>query len=377
MRTVRRGLSAFLAVLALGLSAGGVAAQPADPLTRQELKTQEMQKYVADVLRYAEDLARQGRGAEALKEVQKAADVVKGFPDLADSKRNQMVINLAQAERKYDNELRNPRTVPTPVVRQQPPQIDHKAAYDQASKTLQSRGAMVVDARGLRDEQARRYIGVMTDIDRANLPPLGDYELPADWAERSKRRIASANPMSERERAILKTLNKTLSVEFKGDKFEDVINYLQKATDQPIIVDRAAMQEANVTYDGTTVNLKMTSTTRSVLKKMLAEVGLTYVIKDETIYVTTPARAKDLMTIRTYYVGDLISGDPRFGLVGSRLQMNQQVNQLLVLIQQTVDPDSWEYRNGPGAITFDPVTMTFVVRQSAEVHYMLGVGMRR
>ena len=60
-----------------------------------------------------------------------------------------------------------------------------------------------------------------------------------------------------------------------------------------------------------------------------------------------------------------------------KAQQSQQVNQLLILIQQTVDPDSWEFKNGPGSIYFDPVTMTFVVRQTAEVHFLLGVGMRR
>jgi hypothetical protein len=39
---------------------------------------------------------------------------------------------------------------------------------------------------------------------------------------------------------------------------------------------------------------------------------------------------------------------------------------------QGIDPDSWSGRGGPGTITFDPVRMVLIIKQSAEMHYMLG-----
>jgi hypothetical protein len=382
MRTVTRGLAMLLAVSAVGLLAGVASAQKSDILEdaklRQELATQKMQKYVDEVIGYANKLADAGRKAEAIQAIQQATAVVKDSSDLQQDKRDKMLRSLAFLEKQFDTELKNPVVKnPNPPVRQ-PIVVDRKAAYDQAGKTLSVRGTTLVDIRGMRDEHARRYLGVMSDIDKSNLPPIGDYELPSDWKERSERRLKSANPMTERERAILKQLNTTISVDFKNEKFQDVIDYLQKITGQPIVVDAQAMREANVTYEGSTVNVKIGASTRSVLKKTLAELGLTYVVKDETIFVTTPARAREMMTTRSYYVGDLVGSiDRRFSPVYNQLQMMQQVNQMLVLIQTTVDPDSWEYKGGPGSIYFDPVTMTFVVRQSAEVHFLLGVGMRR
>ena len=56
--------------------------------------------------------------------------------------------------------------------------------------------------------------------------------------------------------------------------------------------------------------------------------------------------------------------------------MIQQVNQLAIMIQQSYDPNSWQNNGGPGSITFDPISMSFVIRQTAEMHFLLGVGMR-
>jgi len=373
MRTVIRILSALLAV---GLLVGAVAAQQSDLLKdarqRQELEAQRVQKYVDEVIEYGNTLARQGRTAEAIKVIRTARDVVRNNTDLPEAKRDRMVSSLDGLEKKFDIELKTPVVRNLPVQR---PMTDdqRKAAYDQATRTMSVRGVSLVDARNLNDEKASRYLGVMRDIDRASLPPIGDYEFPKDWAERSKRRLASANPMTDRERDLLKALNSPIEVEFKEERFQDVIKYLEKATGQPIVVDEAALKEANVTYEGSIVNYtKRRSAYRSVLKKVLGDLGLTYIVKDETIFVTTPARARDTMSIRTYYVGDLISTPS-----GNPYLMMQQVNQILVLIQQTIDPESWEVRGGAGSIYFEPVTMTFVVRQSAEVHFLMGVGLRR
>src|SRR5207244_8352565 len=47
---------------------------------------------------------------------------------------------------------------------------------------------------------------------------------------------------------------------------------------------------------------------RNVLRKIFNELGLTYIIKDEMIQVVTASRAKDMMVVRRYYVGDLLAG---------------------------------------------------------------------
>jgi hypothetical protein len=47
------------------------------------------------------------------------------------------------------------------------------------------------------------------------------------------------------------------------------------------------------------------------------------------------------------------------------------------MIISTVDPASWQgvSERGYGTISYDPATMSLVVRQTAEMHYMLGGGL--
>ena len=102
-------------------------------------------------------------------------------------------------------------------------------------------------------------------------------------------------------------------------------------------------------------------------------------VKNETIFVTTPERAKEMVTTRTYYIGDLAGVvDIRYGPVLGRIQMIQNINQIIVLIYQTIDPQSWKVNNpsAQGSILFDPVSMRIVVTNNAEVHLMLGGAFR-
>ena len=54
--------------------------------------------------------------------------------------------------------------------------------------------------------------------------------------------------------------------------------------------------------------------------------------------------------------------------------MAQSVSLLIQTIVGTVEPDSWQVNNpeAKGTIYFDPRTLNLIVKQSAEVHYVLG-----
>ncbi len=59
--------------------------------------------------------------------------------------------------------------------------------------------------------------------------------------------------------------------------------------------------------------------------------------------------------------------------------MAQTIQLIMQTIVQNVEPSSWQVNNpdAGGTITFDPVRMAIVVKQTAEMHLMLGVSMRR
>ena len=97
--------------------------------------------------------------------------------------------------------------------------------------------------------------------------------------------------------------------------FGGMIDYFQKKMGQTIILDKPSLDDLNINSEATKVSLHLDKvSTRTALKKMLADLGLTYIVKDEAIFVTTPVKARDSMTTRTYYIGDLAPQyDLRFG----------------------------------------------------------------
>jgi hypothetical protein len=248
-----------------------------------------------------------------------------------------------------------------------------------AARTM-SMNERLNESRRLQAEGEHRRMLVYQDVDRSAMLPIGDVEFPKDWAAKTKMRKARQNPLTEKEKAILEALNRPITFEAKDIKFEEVIDQLQKLLGQPIQVDQEALDAAMIKYDTpVSVRAKQPRAARTVLRQVLGPLELTYVVKNETIFVTTKERAKQMMTVRAYYIGDLLGTiDIRLPPALNQLQMAQYVAYLMDIIQRTVDPESWASngRDGQGTIAFDPLTMSLVIRQSAEVHSMLGGSFR-
>lgn len=404
------------AVLSLALfCAGPLVAQPdllEQAKLRQQVEAQRVEQLVADADKNATAVGRTDPG-RAVAILQAALDTLEADTSLPEAKKATLKRKVEIGLRAYQGRATDlTRPVAPPLVadpRRQPEDRDTTQIQRQMQEIRDLRAAgKTFDANRLQDDLRRRYPdnptialagtiasrnqaladarqydnqrdnawgAIQRDIERASTPEARDYNLPSNWVELSKRR-SQATQLTKTERAILEALNTPVSVDFNGEKFDEVIKYLEKVMKQPIIVPQAVLAEVQVTSD-TPVKLKTDRVSmRTVLKKLLAEVGLAYVIKDQTIQVMTTRGAAETMSTRTYYVGDLVTVvDLRFGPIANQFQMIENVNRLMALVVQSVDPNSW-WPNGGGRISFDPVTMSIVVRQSAEVHMMLGVGLR-
>jgi hypothetical protein len=253
-----------------------------------------------------------------------------------------------------------------------------------------------VDAgRRLQKERERGMVGGLVDVDRSATPPGGDLEFPKDWKQRTKDR-STAVKLTEKEKAILTALNSTLTVNFKNSRLEDVLEYLRTITGLTIILDQEAMREAEVSYDSPVTMSAKGVTVRTVLRKVLNDLGLAYVIRNEVIEATSAQKAKELMVVRRYYVGDLLAGvgvldtTPAWPLFQARpqvvapavaqfqaAQLTQSVKQIIEMIETSVDPQSWRTNGGSGTIFFHAPSMSLVIKQSAEVHARLGTGLAK
>lgn len=227
----------------------------------------------------------------------------------------------------------------------------------------------VAENRQLQSERERRTQDALREVDRTALAPRNDFELPKDWKARVQNRRGSNDiPLTAKERTILRALDATLSVSFKNSRFEDVIDYLQTVTGLPTVVHKIALDEVGVSYD-TPVTLRVKGVTvRTLLRKILGDLGLAYVIRDEAVQVVTVQQAREQQVVRVHYIGDL--------LFGGELARHIQAAQLINVITSTVEPQSWQVNGGTGKIFYDDLRRSLVIKQSAELQPVLSGGLR-
>jgi hypothetical protein len=115
---------------------------------------------------------------------------------------------------------------------------------------------------------------------------------------------------------IKAALNDPTAMEFSDTPLCDVIEYLkdyhhQKHSAFEIVLDTKALNELGVTSDTPiTKNLKGI-TLRSALRLMLRDLGLTFVIRDEVLLITSPDEAAKPLFKRVYDVADLVPPEER------------------------------------------------------------------
>ncbi len=253
-----------------------------------------------------------------------------------------------------------------------------------AAGQITSRGNALRQYRLVKAEKENGWTLALMDVDRSSvLPKDPDYNFPSPekWREITKMRTKSR--ATEREKAILKALESPVSVKFEGSTLESVIDYLQTLTGVTIVLDKSTLEAVGASYDTPiSVNLRKVSL-RTALRKVLGEIpggNLSYIVEQETVHVVTSEEAKKKLTVRTYYLGDMAAvSDFQFAPAFSQAAMAKNVGNLIGMIVGTIEPDSWKVNNpeANGTIMFDPRTLTLIVKQSAEVHYMLGGGFGR
>ena len=312
------------------------------------------------------------RGEPKVSQVEAKAAAERQAADQEKVNRTMQAIQVLQREGKTAEASR----LADDLVRQYPNQL-----ATQASNRITSATDVLAAARGMRGDAAGRQVATLVGVDRSALPPRGDVDFPADWKERVAKRTSIAGPqLTATEKAVMKGLATPISVNFKETRFEDMIQKISDDIGQPIVVDKTSLQEAQVTSDSPT-SLTLKASGRTILRKVLGDLGLTYIVKNETIQVITPERAAREMTVKTYYVGDLLQGGMfaqsgvRFNPWLDQLQAMQNIMSIIQMVE-TIEPGTWSKHGGPGTITFHAPSMSLVVKQTAELHNLLGGSLR-
>ena len=207
----------------------------------------------------------------------------------------------------------------------------------------------------LRATRSDMMLALQRDILKASIPVTGDVSFPDDWVEKSKRRTAGAK-VSEEDRKIMNTMSSPLTFSLKNEPFQSFLDIMEKQFGSPLVIDQQALQLMNITTETPiTVNSRGWST-RTILRKVLSDLGLSYVIKEKTIHITSPDRAKETMTTRAYPIGDII-GNMNMNMPGNYNQavFVQNVQNIMNSIM-ALDPKSWQ-PEGAGSVSYTHLTL--------------------
>ncbi|HZZ74019.1 MAG TPA: hypothetical protein VFE24_17330 [Pirellulales bacterium] len=166
----------------------------------------------------------------------------------------------------------------------------------------------------IRDASIRGYMDEMAAVERSHIPFRDDvpivYPSAQAWRELTEaRKQYQAVDVKERgpaEKKILDELDKPSAVEFIDTPLKDVTDFIGQRHGINIQFDDKAMKDGGIGTDTPiNVNLKGISL-RSILRLVLHPLGLTYVIKDEVLLITTQEAANTMLVTKVYPVADLV-----------------------------------------------------------------------
>jgi hypothetical protein len=238
-------------------------------------------------------------------------------------------------------------------------------------------GKNITESRLMSRMQSERVLLAQNSVIRSSMPPKGDIEFPADWKERTKNRSTEVQ-LTAKEKKVIESLDRPVTLAIKDQPLEYALQELSNQMGQPIAIDTKSLTDQGTDLKRLTSAEMKGVSARTALRQLLGGVGLTFVVKEETIQVMTVDRARDTLVTRVYYLGDLVQGVGPFGGAlrwGPFLDYQQTVANVEVLIdsiKSSVDPESWRGKGGAGTITFHFPSMSLVVRASSEVHASLG-----
>ncbi len=199
--------------------------------------------------------------------------------------------------------------------------VAEEAVNLQPGKSVATAAQVVSEASGqlytaffMRTLRADRFLETLEQVERSHVPfpdePPIRWPRPEVWKALTERRKQYASvdlhKATTAERRITAALDDQTTINFADTPLTDVVDFLSRTHEIPIILDTVAIEEAGLLVDEP-VNLTLAGVTlQSALKIMLSEFELTYVIEDEVMKVTTVEVANEKLSTRVYPVGDLV-----------------------------------------------------------------------
>lgn len=168
----------------------------------------------------------------------------------------------------------------------------------------------------LRSLRADRFLETLYQVELSHVPFPDEPPIlwpPAEvWKALSERRkkwasvdLRKYSPAEEKIQAALID-PQGVEIEFIDTPLKDAMEFLADAHDITILIDEPALVEEGIAIDEPINRTLSGITLRSALKIILEPLGLTYVIEDEVMKITSILASEDILSTRVYPVGDLV-----------------------------------------------------------------------
>lgn len=202
-------------------------------------------------------------------------------------------------------------------------------------------------------------------VDAEKPKPTTNSKSAAAIADLPSGRTFPVLDRSNIEIRIHEVLAEPAEIDYVDTSLGDMARDLSTRYHIPVGVDHAAL-----TIDGKGSETRLTLSSkgvslRSTLRRLLVEQGLTYVIENETLLITTTTAAETRTPTRFYQVHDLVL------FPTERTLANPGLDPLLDLVTSTIEPETWREAGGTQGdlqAFVGPGIIGIVVTQTAEVH---------
>jgi hypothetical protein len=166
----------------------------------------------------------------------------------------------------------------------------------------------------LRALRADKFLEVLYQVELSHVPFPDEPPVlwpPAEvWKALTERRRKWASvdlhKNSLAEQRIQTALADTTEIAFVDTPLSEVMSFLSDLHNITIILDETALMEEGVATDQPISRELAGISLRSALKIILEPHGLTYIIEDEVMKITTQVKADEKLSTRVYPVGDLV-----------------------------------------------------------------------
>jgi hypothetical protein len=117
------------------------------------------------------------------------------------------------------------------------------------------------------------------------------------------------------ERSIREALAKPTKLEFNETRLEDALKYISSVHKIPIEPKHGAIMETGATLDSPITRSCDSGSLASALNLICSDLGLTYIVENDALIITTPERAQRTSMPRVHDVGGLAGEADRETLI--------------------------------------------------------------